>query len=646
MERPLWDRVQEIYYSTLPMNHSERSAYVAGACGQDTVLAQEVNSLLDADDSSDGFLESSVFELGLKIIASTGTNGSGQASAAADNLVGTVVDNRYLVESELGHGGMGKVYLARDLSLHSRRVVIKVLLQTSLLDPYVVRKFKQEVEALARIDHPYVVSVLSAGELSDGKLYIVMQYVSGKTLRSQIPIEGMNLERTALILQQIGAALEDVHEKGIFHRDLKPENIMLQIHTNGRESVKVVDFGIAKVKDSVIAPSTANEVPVGTLLYMSPEQLRGGERITAASDIYSMAVIAYEMVTGRRPFNPASGPQLLEMHREGVRVRPIDLRANLSTEAQAIILRGLSFERAVRYQNASEFGDILARALMNEGETARDQNAKGPPKESDSAGKPNAPATIRPGPVPSLALYKRYEKLPPSQRFRLGKTQLTVVAIFLIILVGVVAVLLSRRRTLTNVTQSPPVDSASPKSESPLRSFTYSLTVQRMRDNKPYQDTFPSTGQEVYESGDKFRLNVTSSDPGYLYLFNEGPPEPNGSSFTIIYPTHATNNGSATLGADQWVRTNWNTFRGQAGSENFWFVWSTAPINQLESAKTEAFNRQNGTLSNESLDAVKRFLITAQNEAKTRYATDKSSQQVTVRGAGDVLVRMVQFKHR
>lgn len=606
MDRPLWDRVQELYHSTLQMASSERNEYVVSVCGKDTVLAQEVSSLLDADDSAAGFLESPVFELGLKIIANNNMDSSG--NPPAEDLIGQTVDNRYLIESELGHGGMGKVYLARDLTLHSRRVVIKVLLPTSQQDPYVVKKFKQEVEALARIDHPYVVSVLGKGEMAGGKFYLVMQYVSGKTLRSQIPVEGMNLERAALILQQIGVALEDVHEKKIFHRDLKPENIMLQVHTNGRESVKVVDFGIAKVKDSVVGPSTVNNAPVGTLVYMSPEQLRGGEPLTAASDVYSMAVIAYEMVTGRRPFNPASGPQLLEMHREGVRVKPVNLRTNLPTEAQAIILRGLSFQRTDRYQSASEFGDSLARALN-----------------------PAHPINEQPR---------------PQQKIKSGKTQLTVFAIFLVILLGVVVVLLSQRKTANNVAQLPPVESTPPKTELPQRSFIYSLTVQRMRGDKKYHAPFPSTGQEIYESGDKFRLNVTSSDPGYIYVFNEGSPEPNGTSFTIIYPTPATNNGSATLGADQWVHTSWNKFTGQPGTENFWFAWSIAPIAPLESAKAEAFNRKNGTLSNESLDSVKKFLTTMENEAKTRYATDKDSQQVTVRGAGDVLVRMVRFKHR
>ncbi len=621
MERPLWDCVQEIYYSTLPMAPSERSAFIESACGHDSTLLREVHSLIAADDSSAGFLESPVFKLGLKLIASEGgANGKERVSASLDNLIGTMIDDRYLVEKELGQGGMGRVYLARDVTLHSRAVVIKVLLEASLQDPYVVKKFRQEVEALARIDHPHVVSVLGAGTLSDGKLYIVMQYVSGKTLRSEIPTEGMNLERAALILQQIGAALDDVHEKRIFHRDLKPENIMLQIHKNGRESVKVVDFGIAKVRDSVIAPTTINDVRVGTLLYMSPEQLRGGQRVTAASDIYSMAVIAYEMVTGRRPFNPSSGPQLLEMLREGVPVRPVDLRASLSTETQAIILRGLSFEPSARHQSAGEFGELLASSLLNEGETARASKRTGPLAEPATQDLLARPAVQQNANVAST-------------RWRnLRKPQFAVIGLIALLLIGAAAVFLNQRKT------------AEPTNEVtvPTRSFTYSLTVQRTGDNKSYQ----STGQEIFESGDKFRLNVSSSHPGYLYLFNEGPPEPNGSSFTLIYPTPATNSGSATLGADQFVRTNWNTFKGQPGTENFWIVWSAAPVSQLESAKTEAFNRQNGALTNESLDLVKSFLITTQDETKTGYATDKGNQHVTVRGSGDVLVRMLQFKHR
>lgn len=626
MERPVWDRIQEIYYLTLPMPQSERSAFIASACDGDPLLVREVTSLLKADDSSAGFLETSVFELGLKIISSDSAKKTTLVNGQADVLIGTTIENKYLIERVLGHGGMGKVYLARDLTLHNKPVVVKVLLEASLKDDYVVRKFRQEVEALARIDHPGVVSVLGAGELPDGKPYIVMQYVNGVTLRSQIPVEGMDLERAAHILKQIGAALEHVHEQRIFHRDLKPDNIMIQ-SLHGTELVKVVDFGIAKVKDSVVAPSTVDKVPVGTVLYMSPEQLRGGERVTAASDIYSLGVIAYEMVTGRRPFNPASAPQLLELHREGIRVKPIDLRTNLSSEAQAIILRALSFERTARYQSAAEFGDTLSRALLNEEET------------------------LKPGIKRSFASQSITPESPGSvsdRQFRLGKLQLAIIGGFLVVLVGVLAVFWiinqpQNGETKRNLISESPTPAETP--QPPTRTFVFSLTVQRMRDNRKYQGAFKSTGVDVFDTGDKFQLNVSSPDPGYVYVFNEGTPEPNKSSFNILYPLPGTNDGSASVGAKQWVNTTMNTFGGRPGMENLWIAWSTARVPELESAKTEAFNNH-GILSGPSRDTVKAFLQTKQEESKAKINRDKTTQETTVRGFGDVIVKMIELQHR
>jgi len=630
MDRPTWDRIQEIYYSTLPMAPSERMDFVANACDQNPLLFHEVSSLLEAEKSAGNFLESSVFEVGLKIISSS--NGKNAIhSTFVDNLVGTTISKRYLVEKQLGHGGIGKVYLARDLELHSRPVVIKVLLEASLQDPYVVKKFHQEVEALARLDHPNVVSVLGAGELVDGKPFIVMQCVSGVTLRSQIVSEGMQLERTALILKQIGAALDDVHEKGILHRDLKPENIMVQLKRS-TELVKIVDFGIAKVKDSVVAPSTVNEVPVGTLLYMSPEQLRGGTKLTAASDIYSMGVIAYEMITGRRPFNPASGPQLLEMHRDGVRVKPIDLRTSLSTEAQAIVLRALSFDPSARYQSASELGDRLARALLNDHETADFQNSLRPLTDSPKATF-NTPAKVQ---LPAEATDSCNASVVPvvrsSRLTGFFRNRAAVIGSLLMLVICAGALYYKY------------FGGVSDDDSIPGRSFTYWLTVQKMRDNKEYGQPFQSSGQEIFESGDKFRFNVNSPDPGYLYLFNEGPPTTDGISFTLIYPTPETS--SAAVGANQSISTNWNTFAGQPGTENFWIVWADTPVHELESAKTQALSRPNGALAEQDRIAVREYLKTMQSEVKLKTARDRVSRMITVRGSGKVLVRLAELEHR
>src|SRR5436853_4678127 len=136
----------------------------------------------------------------------------------AASLSGQLLDDRYQIENELGQGGVGVVYLARDRKLHDKRVVIKILLDKSLTNSWVVQKFQQEKEALARVDHPGVVGILDTGELADGKPYLVMQFIDGVTLRSQIKPEGMPLERVAEIMKQIGRALGAAHDRGIFHR--------------------------------------------------------------------------------------------------------------------------------------------------------------------------------------------------------------------------------------------------------------------------------------------------------------------------------------------------------------------------------------------------------------------------------------------
>jgi serine/threonine-protein kinase len=165
--------------------------------------------------------------------------------SSKDNLVGKVLDERYLIEKELGVGGIGAVYVARDLRVMGKNVVVKVLLEESYQNEYVVKKFRQEVEALSRVEHPNIVGILDSGTLSDGMPYIVLQFIEGVSVRTIIRPEGSELERSAVIVRQVGAALTAAHEKGIFHRDLKPENIMLQTLGGGEEQVKVIDFGIA-----------------------------------------------------------------------------------------------------------------------------------------------------------------------------------------------------------------------------------------------------------------------------------------------------------------------------------------------------------------------------------------------------------------
>jgi hypothetical protein len=191
-----------------------------------------------------------------------------------------------------------------------------------------------------------------------------------------------------------------------------------------------------------------------------------------------------------------------------------------------------------------------------------------------------------------------------------------------------------------------PVPSPTPTPTPPTRSLVYWLEVKPMRNGRAYKNSFQSTNSDVFETGDKFRLNVLLPEPGYVYVFNEGTPEPQRTSFTIIYPTPETNNGSASIGKNQPLQTSWNTFSGRPGTENFWIVWSTSTVSELESAKSAAFRHRDGGLTGDTLDAVKKFLTTKAAEINVKTSRDKQTQRTTLRGQGEVLVKLVEFEHR
>src|SRR5215213_4972275 len=335
------------------------------------------------------------------------------------------------------------------------------------------------------------------------------------------------------------------------------------------------------------------------------------------------------MVTGRLPFNPISTAQLLELQRNSVRVRPVDHRANLSTEAQAIILRGLSFEPTARYQDAAEFCNSLARALLKEKEIG---NLSDPERIQPAVELPKSGAAV---------VNINGEK---DGRSWLRKRFTLISSLAVIVCLAGLFFVLTRDRQ--NKRENPLPSSTPTATPLPTRSLVYWLEVRQPRNGKTYQNFFESNNVDVFDTGDKFRLNVSCPEPGYVYLFNEGTPEPRNTSFTIIYPTPQINNGSASIGKNQPLQTNWNTFSGRPGTENFWIVWSTLRVSELELAKIEAFKHRDGGLTGETLDTVKKFLTTKAAEVNVKTSRDKQTQRTTLRGQGDVLVKLVELKHR
>ncbi|HYW72641.1 MAG TPA: serine/threonine-protein kinase [Pyrinomonadaceae bacterium] len=559
-------------------------------------------------------------------------------------LIGRVLDARYLIESELGRGGVGVVYLAHDLKLHNRRVVVKALLDESLDNAWVVQKFQQEKEALARVDHPGVVGVLDTGELPDGKPYIVMQFVDGVTLRSMIKPEGISLDHAGEIIKQIGRSLSAAHDKGIFHRDLKPENIMLQSFADGEEQVKIIDFGIAKLKDSTVAPSTATGATAGTVAYMAPEQL-SGRAISAATDVYAFGTIAYEILTGRKPFNPETGFELLEMQRRGLRVNVSDLRPAVSGEASDLVGRALKFEPGARFKSAREFGDTLARVLSDE-VTSKQPEDRLPEIAATQLATQATPETRRTADVAQKTMAGRFEPAKvdtlnqPARAPAMGVDEpqgrpgakIAFGLIALVVIGALAAILIWKRDGIFGAS-------------SPERSLAYSLTVQKMRDGKPYQSEFQSSGQEIFENGWKFRMNLTSPQDGYLYLLDEGPASGDAISYDVLFPEPKTNGGSARATANQKLQTAWMRFDDNQGTEKFWMVWAAAPVKELEAVTGAVNDRDIGQIKDTAKARAVYDFLKQHSSPKPELTKDSGQDQSIVKARTDVLVSLIELKH-
>lgn len=264
---------------------------------------------------------------------------------------------RYRLGNEIGRGGFGTAYLAHDEQLHDKQVVVKVL-HERLSNDLAVRTFDAELRALARINHPGVVPILDCGLMPDGRFGLVLQYVNGVTLRSVLLGDGLELARVGPLLHQLGRAVTAAHTYGVVHRDLKPENILL--HRNGVETPVIIDFGIATVLD--IDPISTTNRGRGTVQYMAPEQLLG--QSGPASDIFALGVIAFEMVTGRLPFEAITGAAMYVQQQRGLKIKPRTLRPELPAAAEDCILRALSFRPEDRYVKASDFGTEIVSALL------------------------------------------------------------------------------------------------------------------------------------------------------------------------------------------------------------------------------------------------------------------------------------------
>jgi len=603
---------------------------------------------------------------------------SSQSPAPGGRLKG-----RYLIERELGRGGVGVVFLARDERLHGMPVVIKFLLEDAERNRWLIGKFSQEAEALTRINHPGVVRVIDRDLSDDGRPFFVMEFIKGRPLREVMGRGPLDLAYVAHLARQTGSALHAAHQQGVFHRDLKPENIMLEQLSGGEEQVKLIDFGIAKVVNPQAGNETEVAVVAGSRQYIAPEQLLS-QTATPATDVYALAIVVYEMVTGRLPFNP-EGPtqflvlqELMRLQKGESFVTPRAFRPDLPEAAQILLLNALSFDPGRRPQNARIFTDDLAQALIGK-ISASDARATiavpAPvPGSAHVAGDPletqidtlDTPIQAR-ATAPNVAARTSSPNSPVSETNPIKERKETgakpkrskfpivaglIIAIGVAAAAGVVGVPRLKAWLNTNVTPSPTPLTATPSPAASVaeRSFSYWITVRKDPKLYPNEAPFQLPGEIVFTPGDQIHISFISPQRGYLYIINESPPvKGQDTSFNTLFPTPTTNQGSALLSAGQTFRipdhNDGFVFDKERGAEKLWLIWAAAEVSELEPLKSWVNPQDGGEIKNADQIKTLREFLAARSAEEPQITRDETSNQTSVKMKGDILVKLVNLRH-
>ena len=379
---PPANRAEEIFCAALEIESmDERNAFVEKACAGDAALRREVELFLEALNKSDDYFDDGgPTRITAVEIANTITHipeffEKIKSTLPDDDEVGKQIGDYKLLQ-KIGEGGVGNVYLAEQSKPVRRQVALKII-KAGMDTKNVIARFEAERQALAMMEHPNIARVLNAGETETGRPYFVMELVHGERITTYCDENGLSLRQRLELFIEVCHAIQHAHQKGIIHRDIKPSNVLITRH-DGAPSPVVIDFGIAKAtEENLLTEKTLNTSMgpiIGTPVYMSPEQADAAHTdIDTRSDIYSLGVLLYELLTGQPPFNQKELLQsgLVEMCRT-LREREPPLPSvkaaqnALSGDLDGIIMMALEKDRARRYQTADAFADDILRYLNNE----------------------------------------------------------------------------------------------------------------------------------------------------------------------------------------------------------------------------------------------------------------------------------------
>jgi eukaryotic-like serine/threonine-protein kinase len=351
-----YQQIDHIFQIALGLEPPKRAAYLDEACSGDEALRSQVESLITSDEGGLSFIDQPAFEMAARVLAS-----DEPALSAGDRI------DRYSVLSLLGSGGMGEVYLAHDEKL-DRKIALKLLPIHFTRNQEGLRRFQHEARAASTLNHPNIITIHEIGQVED-RHYIATEFVDGETLRHRLKRLPLSFHESLDVAIQVCSALAAAHKAGIVHRDIKPENIMLR----GDGYIKVLDFGLAKLTERREQPPGVGDADnleissgllMGTVKYMSPEQARG-EQVDPRSDIFSLGVLLYEMLTGHAPFEGKTATDLISAILSKAPVPLKDYAAEATYKLQQLIDKALCKEREVRYQTAEE--------LLNDLRSLREQ---------------------------------------------------------------------------------------------------------------------------------------------------------------------------------------------------------------------------------------------------------------------------------
>jgi len=623
------ERLEEVLEEVLAVSRAQRSHYVSVACEQYPDIAAELTSLLESDDDSSltEFLEE-----GLPQIL-----GSAAASASDHKLInetkqlqqeeheerefweGKFVGDdfknqgRYEISMMRRFGLMASLFFARDRKVGGP-VVIKIPRRSAYLrsdsdyenagnlNANIRNNFRREFDALRKLQRcSYVVRVLDFGELPDGRPFMVQEFIEGKNALELLnsPKESTG-KRTGLafkdvinIVRQAGRGLEAAHELSILHRDMKSENVM--VTHDGH--VKLIDFNAADVKLPVSALSTVfNHQTWGTLGYASPEQLHNmmdgnveAVPLTAASDIYSLAVTTYQLLTGKMPFS-SNVTELIKQQASCSFVPPSEIRQGLPHQIDSLFSAALNADPALRPQTVEEFASAFARNLEEAG--------------------------YRPTQVMSSGTQ-------PARKETRTKSKL-----LLAVLIGVLSIAATFAWLFIKNRNN---HLAASNTSLSARSFSYWLDLTRVISGKPADTTIRASGQEVFTNGDQFKVNFLSHQAGYLYLLNEGRNYEDKTSFYYI--------GKYVIRAGAQMSSSRLGFDNKDGTEQFWFVFSKVPVDMFEEYQPPL------EIPLANSPQVEKYLRQSVPGDLTSIE-DISNAQTSVTGSGETIACEVSLRHR